>query len=156
MVEERGQTLLLDASVLVSGQVERSTPFEQGFPIHYACTDGEWKPDAMIVDDQNVIVNVKGKGLVIVSGCSHAGAVNVLRNAQRLAGEERIAGFIGGFHLTGGLFEPIIEATVEAFARAQVGRVLPAHCSGWRAVHSLAQAMPTAFVQPAVGTTVSF
>ena len=70
----------------------------------------------MIWDDQNVIVNVKDKGLVIVSGCSHAGAVNVLRNAQRLTGSSRIAGFIGGFHLTGGLFEPIIEPTVDAFA----------------------------------------
>jgi 7,8-dihydropterin-6-yl-methyl-4-(beta-D-ribofuranosyl)aminobenzene 5'-phosphate synthase len=156
VVEERAQTLLLDDAVLVSGQVERSTTFEQGFPIHYACSGGEWEPDPMIVDDQNVIVNVKGKGLVIVSGCSHAGAVNVLRNAQHLTGEQRIAGFIGGLHLTGGLFEAIIEPTVEAFARAQVGRVLPAHCSGWRAVHALASAMPAAFVQPAVGTTVSF
>jgi 7,8-dihydropterin-6-yl-methyl-4-(beta-D-ribofuranosyl)aminobenzene 5'-phosphate synthase len=95
-------------------------------------------------------------GLVIVSGCSHAGAVNVRRNAQRLTGEQRIAGFIGGFHLTGGLFEPIIEPTVEAFSLAQVGRVLPAHCTGWKAVHTLARAMPAAFVQPAVGTTVSF
>jgi len=155
LVEERGQTLLLDAAVLVSGQVERSTPFEQGFPIHYARSGGDWKPDPVIVD-QNVIVNVKGKGLVIVSGCSHAGAVNVLRNAQRLTGEQRIAGFIGGFHLTGGLFEPIIEPTVEAFSLAQVGRVLPAHCTGWKAVHTLARAMPAAFVQPAVGTTVSF
>jgi 7,8-dihydropterin-6-yl-methyl-4-(beta-D-ribofuranosyl)aminobenzene 5'-phosphate synthase len=156
VVEERGQTLLLDDAVLTSGQVERTTAFEQGFPIHYARCGGEWQPDPAIEDDQNVIVNVKDKGLVIVSGCSHAGAVNVLRNAQRLTGEQRVAGFIGGFHLTGGLFEPIIEPTVEAFARAQVGRVLPAHCTGWKAVHALARAMPAAFVQPAVGTTVSF
>src|SRR5579862_6481834 len=63
----------------------------------------------MIWDDQNVIVNVKNNGLVIVSGCSHAGAVNVLRNAQRLTGEQRLAAFIGGLHLTGGIFEPIIK-----------------------------------------------
>jgi 7,8-dihydropterin-6-yl-methyl-4-(beta-D-ribofuranosyl)aminobenzene 5'-phosphate synthase len=82
--------------------------------------------------------------------------VNVLRNAQRLTGERRIAGFIGGCHLTGGLFEGIIEPTVEAFSAADVGRVLPAHCSGWKAVHLMARTMPTAFVQPAVGTVVSF
>jgi 7,8-dihydropterin-6-yl-methyl-4-(beta-D-ribofuranosyl)aminobenzene 5'-phosphate synthase len=156
LVEERRQTLLLDGRVLVSGQVERSTEFEKGFPIHYAWSDAGWEPDPMIWDDQNVIVNVKGKGLVIVSGCSHAGAVNVLRNAQRLTGVQRIAGFIGGFHLTGGIFEPIIGPTVNAFAAARVGRVLPAHCTGWRAVHALAQAMPDAFVQPAVGTVISF
>jgi 7,8-dihydropterin-6-yl-methyl-4-(beta-D-ribofuranosyl)aminobenzene 5'-phosphate synthase len=154
--EERGQTLLLDGTMVVSGQVERATEFEKGFPIHYARSPEGWEPDPMIWDDQNLIVNVKGKGLVIVSGCSHAGAVNVLRNAQRLTGEMQVAGFIGGFHLTGGIFEPIIEPTVEAFSTADVGRVLPAHCTGWKAVHLLARAMPTAFVQPAVGTVVSF
>jgi 7,8-dihydropterin-6-yl-methyl-4-(beta-D-ribofuranosyl)aminobenzene 5'-phosphate synthase len=156
VVEERRQTLLLDGRVLVSGQVERSTDFEKGFPIHYARSDAGWEPDPMIWDDQNVIVNVSGKGLVIVSGCSHAGAVNVMRNAQRLTGVQRVAGFIGGFHLTGGIFEPIIGSTVDAFVAAKVGRVVPAHCTGWRAVHVLAQAMPEAFVQPAVGTVISF
>jgi 7,8-dihydropterin-6-yl-methyl-4-(beta-D-ribofuranosyl)aminobenzene 5'-phosphate synthase len=156
LVEERGQTLLMDDSVLVSGQVERVTEFEQGFPIHYVRAAEGWEPDPMIWDDQNVIVHVKDQGLVIVSGCSHAGAVNVLHNARRITGESRIAGFIGGCHLTGGIFEAIIEPTVEAFSAANVGRVLPAHCTGWKAVHLLARAMPSAFVQPAVGTVVSF
>ena len=156
VIEEAGQSLLLDSTVLVSGQVERLTEFEQGFPIHYAQTKAGWEPDPMIWDDQNLIVNVKGKGLVIVSGCSHAGAVNVLRNAQRLTGEDRIAGFIGGLHLTGTVFEPIINPTVVAFAAARIGRLLPAHCTGWRAVHQLTRALPDAFVQPAVGTVVTF
>jgi 7,8-dihydropterin-6-yl-methyl-4-(beta-D-ribofuranosyl)aminobenzene 5'-phosphate synthase len=156
VIEDRGPTLLLDSSVLVSGQVERLTTFEKGFPIHYAHSGSDWKPDPMIWDDQNVIVNVQGKGLVVVSGCSHAGAVNVLRNAQSLTGEKRLAGFIGGFHLTGGIFEPIIQPTVDAFVTAGVGLLLPAHCTGWKAVHELARALPDAFVQPAVGTVVSF
>jgi 7,8-dihydropterin-6-yl-methyl-4-(beta-D-ribofuranosyl)aminobenzene 5'-phosphate synthase len=156
VIEEPGQTLLLDSTVLVSGQVERHTAFEQGFPIHYAHSRAGWEHDPMIWDDQNVIVNVKGKGLVIVSGCSHAGAVNVLRNAQRLTGEQRIAGFIGGLHLTGEVFEPIIDRTVDALVSAGIGRLLPAHCTGWRAVHQLARALPDAFVQPAVGTVVTF
>ena len=156
LIEEPGQTLLLDSTVLVSGQVERLTAFERGFPIHYAHSKAGWEPDPMIWDDQNLIVNVRGKGLVVVSGCSHAGAVNVLRNAQRLTGEERVAGFIGGLHLTGGIFEPVIEPTVDAFAAAGIDRLLPAHCTGWKAVHQLARALPDAFVQPAVGTVVTF
>ena len=156
VIEESGQTLLLDSTVLISGQVERLTAFEQGFPIHYAHSDAGWELDPMIWDDQNAIVNVKDKGLVIVSGCSHAGAVNVLRNAQRLTGVERVAGFIGGLHLTGGLFEPIIAPTVDAFVSAGIGCLLPAHCTGWKAVHQLARALPDAFVQPAVGTVVTF
>jgi 7,8-dihydropterin-6-yl-methyl-4-(beta-D-ribofuranosyl)aminobenzene 5'-phosphate synthase len=106
VVEERGQSLLVDDTVLVSGQVERTTGFERGFPIHFARAGEDWEPDPMIWDDQNVVVHIKDRGLVIVSGCSHAGAINVLRNAQRLTGEARIAGFIGGCHLTGASSSP--------------------------------------------------
>jgi 7,8-dihydropterin-6-yl-methyl-4-(beta-D-ribofuranosyl)aminobenzene 5'-phosphate synthase len=156
VVEERAQSLLLDGTVLVSGQVERVTEFETGFPIHEAGERDGWRPDPMIWDDQALVVNVRDRGLVILSGCSHAGAINVLRHAQRLTGEPRIAGFLGGLHLTGGLFEARIEPTVAALQAARVRRVLPAHCSGWRAVHAIARAMPEAFVQCAVGTTVTF
>jgi 7,8-dihydropterin-6-yl-methyl-4-(beta-D-ribofuranosyl)aminobenzene 5'-phosphate synthase len=156
VVEERAHSLLLDGTVLVSGQVERVTGFEAGFPIHQARGDTGWEPDPMIWDDQALIIHVSGRGLVILSGCSHAGAINVLRHAQQLAGETRVAGFIGGLHLTGGLFESRIQPTVEALQAAKVARVLPAHCSGWRAVHAIARAMPDAFVQSAVGTTVTF
>jgi 7,8-dihydropterin-6-yl-methyl-4-(beta-D-ribofuranosyl)aminobenzene 5'-phosphate synthase len=156
VVEERAHSLLLDGAVLVSGQVERVTDFESGFPIHEAREGDAWRPDPMIWDDQALVVNVRDRGLVIISGCSHAGAINVLFHAQRVTGEARIAGLLGGLHLTGGLFEARIEPTVEALRAARVGRVLPAHCSGWRAVHAIARAMPEAFVQSAVGTTVTF
>lgn len=156
VVEERAQSLLLDGAILVSGQIERVTEFERGFPIHEARGDDGWQPDPMIWDDQALIVNVRDRGLVIVSGCSHAGVINVLLHAQRLTGESRIAGLVGGLHLTGGLFEPRIAPTVKALRAAHIGRVLAAHCSGWSAVHAIARAMPEAFIQSAVGTTVTF
>jgi 7,8-dihydropterin-6-yl-methyl-4-(beta-D-ribofuranosyl)aminobenzene 5'-phosphate synthase len=156
VVEERVYSLLLDGAVLVSGQVERVTEFESGFPIHEAREGDSWRPDPMIWDDQALVLNVRNRGLVIISGCSHAGVINVLFHAQRLTGEARIAGLLGGLHLTGGLFEARIEPTVEALQAARVARVLPAHCSGWRAVHAIARGMPEAFVQSAVGTTVTF
>jgi 7,8-dihydropterin-6-yl-methyl-4-(beta-D-ribofuranosyl)aminobenzene 5'-phosphate synthase len=156
VVEERAHSMLLDGSLLVSGQIERVTDFEVGFPIHEACNGGGWQPDPMIWDDQALIVDVRGLGLVILSGCSHAGVINVVKHAQRLTGNSRIAGLIGGLHLTGGLFESRIGPTVEALRAAAVARVLPAHCSGWRAVHAIARALPDAFVQSAVGTTVTF
>jgi 7,8-dihydropterin-6-yl-methyl-4-(beta-D-ribofuranosyl)aminobenzene 5'-phosphate synthase len=156
VVEERAHSLLLDGTVLVSGQVERVTAFESGFPIHEALEAGSWRSDPMIWDDQALVVNVRDRGLVIISGCSHAGVINVLFHAQRLTGEARIAGLVGGLHLTGGLFEARIQPTVEALMAVRIGRVLPAHCSGWRAVHAIARAMPKAFVQSAVGTTVTF
>jgi 7,8-dihydropterin-6-yl-methyl-4-(beta-D-ribofuranosyl)aminobenzene 5'-phosphate synthase len=156
VVEERAHSLLLDDTLLVSGQVERVTDFETGFPIHQVREGDDWRPDPMIWDDQALILNVRDRGLVIISGCSHAGVINVLFHAQRVAGQTRVAGLIGGLHLTGGLFEGRIVPTVEALRAADVGRVLPAHCSGWKAVHAIARAMPDAFVQSAVGTTVTF
>lgn len=156
VIEDRGPTLLIDGKLLVSGQVERTTEFEKGYPAHYARAGEGWEPDPLILDDQNLIVNVRGKGLVIVSGCSHSGAVNVVKNAIRLTGERRVAGFIGGFHLTGRFFEPIIAPVVEAFVSLGVSRVAPGHCTGWRAGFAFARAMPDAYVQPTVGTTFHF
>jgi 7,8-dihydropterin-6-yl-methyl-4-(beta-D-ribofuranosyl)aminobenzene 5'-phosphate synthase len=156
VVEERGPTLLLDGRVLISGEVPRVSEFETGFPIHKARAGDGWEPDPLILDDQNVIVDVAGEGLVVVSGCSHAGTINVLGNAKRLTGRDRIAGFIGGFHLTGAVFEPIIEPTIAAFVDLGVERVVPGHCTGWRATHRLSQALPDAFVQPSVGTVFGF
>ena len=150
-------SLIVDDRLLVSGQVERVTDFEKGFPLQQARTpEGGWEPDPWIWDDQNVIINVRNQGLVVVSSCSHSGAVNVLRNAQRLTGVQKIAGLIGGLHLTGSIFEPIIPATIDAIAQIRVGRVVPAHCTGWRATHEIARRMPDAFVQPSVGTVFRF
>ena len=153
VVEERGPSVIIDGRVLVSGHVERTTDFERGMAPHMARTaGGGWEPDPLIWDDQNVVVNVRDRGLVVVSGCSHAGAVNVLRHARALTGELRVAGFVGGLHLSGALFEPIIPPTVDALTDIGVGLLVPSHCTGWRATHMLAAAMPEAFVQPSVGT----
>jgi 7,8-dihydropterin-6-yl-methyl-4-(beta-D-ribofuranosyl)aminobenzene 5'-phosphate synthase len=73
---------------------------------------------------------------------------------QRLTGEERIAAVIGGFHLSGPMFEPIIEPTVAAFDELEPGLLMPAHCTGWKAMHRLAARFPNAFVPSTVGTTI--
>jgi len=156
VVEERGPSLLLDETVLVSGQTERVTDFEKGFPGQEARTDDGWEPDPWIWDDQSVIVHVRGKGLVVLSSCSHSGAINVVRNAQRVTGVSKIHAFVGGLHLTGGLFEPIIPRTIAELAAIGPDWVVPGHCTGWRATHELARALPTAYVQTSVGTTLHF
>jgi 7,8-dihydropterin-6-yl-methyl-4-(beta-D-ribofuranosyl)aminobenzene 5'-phosphate synthase len=73
-IAERGSSYLLGGLVLVTGQIHRSTPFEQGFPIHYARMEEQWKQDPLIHDDQAVVLHVKGRGLAILTGCGHAGA----------------------------------------------------------------------------------
>ena len=156
VVEERGPSLLLDDTVLVSGQTERITEFEMGVPSQQARTGGGWEPDPWVWDDQSVIVHLAGKGLVVLSGCSHSGAVNVLRNAQRVTGIREVHAFIGGLHLSGAAFESIIPQTVAAVAAINPAVVVPGHCTGWRATHELARALPAAYVQTSLGTRLHF
>ncbi len=153
IIERREPSALLDGSVLITGEVDRTTDFETGMPFHEALHRGRWAPDPLILDDQAMVVNVRGKGLVVLTGCGHAGAVNIARHAMRLTGVDRLHGLLGGFHLTGPAFEPIIEPTVRALTEMQPSHVVPAHCTGWRAQVRLATALPDAYVPNAVGTT---
>jgi 7,8-dihydropterin-6-yl-methyl-4-(beta-D-ribofuranosyl)aminobenzene 5'-phosphate synthase len=156
ILEKRGSSLLLDGNVLVSGQVERTSSFEKGFPIHEVRKNGSWEPDPWIWDDQGIICNVKGKGLVVVSSCSHSGVVNVLQNAKRITGVDNIHAFVGGLHLTGGIFEKIIPPTLEQLKEIGPDIVVPGHCTGWKATHQIARTLPEAYVQTSVGTTMHF
>jgi 7,8-dihydropterin-6-yl-methyl-4-(beta-D-ribofuranosyl)aminobenzene 5'-phosphate synthase len=156
IVEERGPSLLLDDSVLVTGQVDRITDFEKGFPIQLALMNGNWEPDTWIWDDQAVICHLKDKGLVILSSCSHAGVINVIHHAQRMTGVEHIHAFVGGLHLSGGLFENIIGRTVAEIARIRPDIIVPGHCTGWSATHELARQLPDAYIQASVGTRLHF
>jgi 7,8-dihydropterin-6-yl-methyl-4-(beta-D-ribofuranosyl)aminobenzene 5'-phosphate synthase len=151
-IEERGPSYLLGGLVLVTGQIERSTPFEQGFPIHYARLEGQWRPDPLIHDDQAVVLHVKDKGLVVLTGCGHAGVINTIRHAQQLTGVRTVYAVIGGFHLTGALFERIIPQTVAALKELSPAVIVPAHCTGWKAAHAIARELPEAFVPNCVGT----
>lgn len=154
IIEEVGPSMLLDNMLLVSGEVERTTTFETGFRFHYAQRNGAWEPDPFILDDQCAILNVRGKGLAILTGCGHAGIINIIRHAQRLTGIQTIYAVVGGFHLTGRIFEPVIPATVAALQEIKPAYVMPAHCTGWLAMHKIAGAMPEAFIPNSVGTTL--
>jgi 7,8-dihydropterin-6-yl-methyl-4-(beta-D-ribofuranosyl)aminobenzene 5'-phosphate synthase len=153
VIERRQPSVVLDGSVLVTGEVDRTTDFETGMPYHEARHNGRWEPDPLILDDQAVVVNVRDRGLVVLTGCGHAGAVNIVRHAMRLTGVDRLHALLGGFHLSGPAFEPIIDPTVAALGELAPELIVPAHCTGWRAQHRLAAALPDAFVPNAVGTT---
>ncbi len=152
VIEDKQPSFLLDGSLLITGEVDRTTEFEQGFPIHQAFRDGDWRPDPLVLDDQAAVLHVRDKGLVILTGCGHAGAVNIVRCAKKLTGVDRVYAVIGGFHLNGPLFEPIIPATCDALAELAPEVLVPAHCTGWRAIHALAARFPDAFIQNSVGT----
>ena len=152
LVEARQPSLVFDGSVLITGEVDRTSGFETGMAFHEKAVDGGWVPDPLIPDDQALIVDVAGHGLVVLTGCGHAGIVNIVRYARRLTGVERIAAVVGGFHLGGPAFEPIIGPTVEALAELAPEAVVPAHCSGWRAGQALAARLAGAYIPSAVGS----
>lgn len=152
IIEERQPSFLFERSVLITGEVDRTTEFERGFPIHQALRDGEWQPDPLILDDQALIAHVAGRGLVVITGCGHAGIVNIVRYARKLTGVDEVYAIIGGFHLVGPLFDGIIPATADALVEIGPAYIAPGHCTGWRAQHALANALPDAYIQNTVGT----
>jgi 7,8-dihydropterin-6-yl-methyl-4-(beta-D-ribofuranosyl)aminobenzene 5'-phosphate synthase len=137
---------LLDETFYVSGEIPRVTPYERGLAGHVQLTaDGRWQPDPLIVDERFVAVNVRDKGRVVFSACSHAGIVNVLRHAAASFPDVPLYGVVGGFHLVGSN-EAIIGETVADMRALGLRLIVPGHCTGWRAVHALADA----FGEPAV------
>src|SRR5437764_2400711 len=145
LLVERGPSFLINGKLLVTGQIERTTDFEQGLKNQQAEADGTWQPDPWVYDDQAIVIHIRNKGLVVATGCGHAGVINILRQARAQTGVEHIYALLGGFHLSGMLFEPIIPQTVEALQKINPAVVVPAHCTGWHATQRIAQMMPDAF-----------
>ncbi len=144
--------IMASGFLTTTGQIDRLTDFETGSPDAFYEEDGVTKKDS-ILDDQACILLLKEKGLVIVSGCAHSGIINTIRHAQRLIGIERVYAVIGGFHLSGKLFEGRIERTINELEKLDPFLVVANHCTGWKAMNRLAERMPEAFELSTVGTT---
>ncbi len=153
ITERSSPTLWMDNRILVTGEISRTSEFERGNPIHYAELDGKMEKDPLIRDDQAVVLKVKDKGLVVITGCGHSGIVNTLSYAKELTGEDRIYAVMGGMHLSGGIFEPIIPRTVEELTKMKPAVLIPCHCTGLKATNEIVRCMANAFIQNSVGTT---
>lgn len=157
--------------LLMTGQIPRKTSFEKGFPFQYAensdnndnNNDHSEKilnlvPDPLVKYDQAIVVNLRKKGLVALTGCGHAGIINTLNYAKDLTGVDKIYAIIGGFHLPadGGIYEEAMDPTIEEIQKADPEYIIPCHCTGWKATNKIIDLMPDKFIQSAVGTTFSF
>lgn len=143
----------------LSGEIPRVTSYEKGLPgqLKKAADGNEWEPDPWIRDERYLAAHVKGKGLVIFSMCSHAGIVNVLKDAQGLSTGVPLYAVMGGFHLAGTGVEAIIPDTILDLLSFGLKRIVPAHCTGWRAFTALANASDEGVLMPsAVGRTFFF
>jgi 7,8-dihydropterin-6-yl-methyl-4-(beta-D-ribofuranosyl)aminobenzene 5'-phosphate synthase len=145
----------------ITGEIPRETTFEKGFPYQYAEDPQNEKnliPDPLIQDDQALVANISDKGLVILTGCGHAGIINTINYAKKITGIDRIHAIIGGFHLPadGGIYEAAIEPTIKEFKEVQPDYLVPCHCTGWKATNKIIDIMPEKFIQSSVGTTFQF
>ena len=140
-IENSGGSLYLTKNPLeimpglfTTGEVERTTDFEEVGISLSTIENGQVKPDLML-DDISLIANVKKKGVVITTGCSHAGIVNIAKQAVKLVGTDKIHGIIGGFHLfeATGSVKNRIKKTAQALKKFDPDWIYAGHCTGFLA-----------------------
>jgi 7,8-dihydropterin-6-yl-methyl-4-(beta-D-ribofuranosyl)aminobenzene 5'-phosphate synthase len=152
LVESDRPEELLDGAFFLSGEIPRRS-FERGMANHLCLTrSGEWEPDPLVTDERFMVAHVKGKGLAIFTGCSHAGVVNVCRHAQDLFPGISLYALVGGLHLVYPN-EDLIDETIAELKKFDFKVIIPGHCTGWRAVQAFASAFGSDTLDPlAVGT----
>jgi len=158
VIQSRAPQAVFDDMFYISGEIPRVTAFEHGMAGQYRRTaDGEsWEPDPLVMDERFLAVNVAGKGLVVITGCSHAGVINVLQCARAETPQTVLYGLIGGLSLAR-MDENVTQQTIEGLREFQLHVIAAGHCTGWRAVHALANAFGDQVVAPcAVGKRYIF
>ena len=128
----------LSEKLFFLGEVPRPGQWEQPEPMGEVFAEGSWQPD--FVWDDSALVYKGEQGLVIITGCSHAGICNIIEYAKKVSGDDRIQDVIGGFHLLQASVEKL-EMT-KAYLKELQPRVLHVgHCTDFQAKCQLAAAV---------------
>jgi 7,8-dihydropterin-6-yl-methyl-4-(beta-D-ribofuranosyl)aminobenzene 5'-phosphate synthase len=149
IVEVRTPTPIVLGAYL-TGRIERSTDYEQVPPV-FVAKRGEQFVQEDFIGEQAIVLNAKGKGLVVLSGCAHRGIVNTVMHAQKITGIDKIHAVIGGFHLTGAKPE-VIQRTIADIKAIRPDYIVPTHCTGFEAISMFAREMPDQFILNTAGT----
>ncbi|MBE9482273.1 MAG: MBL fold metallo-hydrolase [Chloroflexi bacterium] len=123
--------LMIMPGIMTTGEVKRRTEFEEA-RIGLKTIENGMVVDDLMLDDISVIANVKDKGLVIITGCSHAGIINITNQSIEVAGGNKIEGIIGGLHLVEAS-DTVIKRTVEELTKLNVAWISAGHCTGFKA-----------------------
>lgn len=157
------ESLDLGWGVHTTGEIARQTvfekppPFKRGEPgLYQVSADGDVRRDD-VMDELGLVIDVKGAGLIVLTGCAHAGVINTIDQARAVCGDKPIRAVLGGFHL-GFPTTPAenVALTAEALRDRDVATVMPMHCSGLRTHAHLTRTRPENYVQPSVGTVLHF
>lgn len=138
-----------------TGAVPRRSFEQAGTPANRAYRDGDAFKRDRLEDDQSIVINVEGKGLVVLTGCAHSGVVNTVKYAQEISGVDKVFAILGGFHLAPAS-EHDIARTIDEIESLQPALITPTHCTGFQAIAEFARRMPDQFVLGVVGTRYLF
>jgi 7,8-dihydropterin-6-yl-methyl-4-(beta-D-ribofuranosyl)aminobenzene 5'-phosphate synthase len=116
---------------------------------------GDYIPDDFDHEIATVYM-VKGKGLVVLTSCSHRGVINTVRAAQKASGIDKVHAVIGGFHIVPPLGDDYIRDTIAEFKQIEPDFLIPAHCTGDRFYDLAREAMGDKVIHSAVGTRFVF
>jgi 7,8-dihydropterin-6-yl-methyl-4-(beta-D-ribofuranosyl)aminobenzene 5'-phosphate synthase len=134
----------------LTGRIDRVTPYEQIPPNFFIERNGQRERD-LFQGEQAIVFVVRGKGLVVLSGCAHTGIVNTVKRARAMTGIDRIHAIIGGFHLVNS-DQNVIEETVAELKAMEPDYIVPTHCTGFEAIARFREEMPERFLLNTAGT----
>jgi len=149
IVEVKTPTPIVPGAYL-TGRIERVTDYEQIPPV-FVVKRGEQFVQDDFIGEQAIVLNAKGKGLVVLSGCAHRGIVNAVKHAQKMTGIEKVHAVVGGFHLIG-VKPEIIQKTIADIKAIRPDYIVPTHCTGFEAISAFAREMPDQFILNTAGT----
>jgi 7,8-dihydropterin-6-yl-methyl-4-(beta-D-ribofuranosyl)aminobenzene 5'-phosphate synthase len=153
IVEVIDPTPIISGAYL-TGRIEKVTDYEKVDPGRWVKRGDRREPETFI-GEQTVVLTLKGKGLVVFTGCAHVGVVNTVKYAQKITGVSKVHAVMGGFHLTGGT-EELIRRTVADIKAMAPDYIVPMHCTGFEATGVFAKEMPDQFILNTVGTRYVF
>ena len=145
---------LVGGQALLSGEIARTTRYELPSPNARVVRGGQDELDAL-TGEQALVYHLRGKGLVVLTACGHAGVVNTVRHAREVTGVDKVHAIAGGFHLSGAPHERIAQ-TVEDIAAIEPDVVVPMHCTGIETIHALRERLPDRVVFNSAGTRYDF
>ena len=149
--EKTGQII---PGAYLTGNIERLTSYEK-MPASLQIKRGEKIEQDDMRGEQALFFNVKGKGLVVISGCAHAGIVNTVKQAQKVSGMDKLHAVMGGCHLIHAKPE-VIQNTVADIKAMKPDHIVPTHCTGFEAMVAFSKEMPDAFTLNTAGTKYTF
>ena len=138
-----------------TGAVPRRSFEQAGTPPSRAYREEDEFLRDRLDDDQAIVINVRDKGLVVLSGCAHSGIVNTVQHAREISGVDQVHAILGGFHLAPAKDDEI-ERTIDEIEKLGPEMVVPTHCTGFKAIVRFSKRMPDQFVQGVVGTRYLF